>query len=724
MNKIMRLRVGVSLLLVILFGLMIGLGAARAWAVPPCDGDLGGRGESVEAQNENPLLQPSKLPYGVLELNVYKPEQILPALDVAIGRLHKEWADIRDSSEAPTFENTVAAIEFIGADLERVGRYVHFLAITKKDLVEEIEETFMRKASVAESGLFTDVKMFRRIEALYNQRFQLRLTIEEQRALEKLRQKFISEGVNLAPAARRQMVQISGRLSELGSIFDKNLNQKKKEFRFVLTNAADLVGVPDYIVKVARENAIQEGQTGAWIFKKTDATYSYLMLFADSSEVRKKAFFAWETNTGENDAIVLEIAKLRQQRAQIMGYPDFKSLRTSELMVETPERVQSFIDRLYTAAKPASDREFASLQAFVKQNTGSPNFERWDLAYWQNKMKTELLSFDNEATKEYFPVEKVLKGLFYHLRRTYNISFNQRTDLPTSHEDIRTYEVKDLTSGEVLAVLYLDPFLRPNKSGGAAHWMIQSPYVRNGRRQVAQNIIFLNADPATGERPALMSIRDVSTLFHEMGHFLDGIFAKTSYPSIGRLVWDAIEIPSQANEDFLYVPEVLAQISGHYATGSPIPSEVIEAMKREKTFLAGWSLMNEIGVISLDLAWHSAEAAKATSLDEVEQKARGPYLMMPMAPGVLLSPSLSHIFSLNYASAFHTYAWSNFYAVNVHRRLIANGIYTPAYRRTARQYRERVLALQSTRPARESLLDFLGQEPSMETFLDAILGAP
>ena len=508
-------------------------------------------------------------------------------------------------------------------------------------------------------------------------------------------------------------------LSKLSLQFGENVLAETNNFQLHVTDEKDLSGLPEGALEAAREMAMTLEKEG-WVFTLDYPSYLPFMTYADNRELRKKMAIAFgakgfQENEFNNEENVLKIVKLRHERANLLSYKSHADFVLEERMAESPAKVKTFLNDLLIKAKPAAEKEFAELTAFAKELDGPDHLEKWDGAYYSEKLKQKLFNLDDEKLKPYFKLENVLNGVFTIAGKLYGIHFTQVNDIDKYHKDVVTYEVKD-DGNNLVAVFYADFFPRKGKRNGAWMTSFKSQYVKDGVNERPHVSIVCNFTKPTETKPSLLTFNEVTTLFHEFGHALHGMLANTVYPSLSgtSVYWDFVELPSQIMENWCYEPEALALFAHHYQTGDMIPMEYIEKIKESASFQEGMATVRQLSFGLLDMGWHSQDPGSITDLKAFETEQFSTTQLYPDVKENAMSTAFSHIFQGGYSSGYYSYKWAEVLDADAFEYFLKNGIFD---KETANKFKDNVLSKGGTEHPMILYKRFRGQEPKPDALL-------
>jgi len=668
----------------------------------------------------NLLTQKFTTKYGTAPFNSIKTEDFLPALKEGIEIARKEIDAIVNNPEEPTFENTIEAMTFSGDILERASSiFFNLHSAETNDEIQKIAVEVSPLLSEFGNDIRLNAKLFERVKAVYDNKANLNLTPEQTTLLDKKYKSFSRNGANLHEDKKTRLREIDKEMSKLSLEFGENVLAETNAYQLHITDGKDLSGLPEGTIEAARELAKDAGKEG-WIFTLDHPSYIPFVTYADNRELRKEIAIAFgarafKGNEFDNREIVLQIVKLRYERANILGYASHADFVLEERMAENPVKVKTFLNDLLVKAKPAAEREFAELAAFAKELDGIEQLEKWDGAYYSEKLKQKLFNLDDEKLKPYFKLENVLNGAFVIAGKLYGLTFKEVQDIDTYHKDVTTYEVND-ESGNLVTIFYADFFPRKGKRNGAWMTSYKSQYVKDGVNERPHVSIVCNFTKPTGTKPSLLTFNEVTTLFHEFGHALHGMLADTIYPSLSgtSVYWDFVELPSQVMENWCYEPEALALFAHHYQTGEVIPIEYINKIKESASFQEGIATMRQLSFGLLDMGWHSEDPSGITDLKAFETAQFAATQLYPDVAANAMSTAFSHIFQGGYASGYYSYKWAEVLDADAFEYFQEKGIFD---RETATKFKENVLSKGGTEHPMLLYKRFRGQEPKPEALL-------
>ena len=666
------------------------------------------------------LLHKFETSHDTAPFSEIKNEDFLPAFKEGIAMARKEIDEIINNPEEPTFENTIEAMAFSGATLDRISNiFFNLHSAETNDELQKIAQEVSPLLSEFGNDIRLNAKLFQRVKSVYDNKSNLDLNPEQTTLLDKNYKSFSRNGANLSQEKKNQLREIDKELSKLSLEFGENVLAETHAFQLHLTDKKDLAGLPEGTIEAAREMAQSQEKEG-WIFTLDYPSYVPFMTYAENRELRKKMAVAFgakgfQQNEFNNEEIVLKIAQLRYERAQILGYESHAHFVLEERMAERPEKVIAFLNNLLEKAKPAALKEFEQLSAFAKNLDGLETLEKWDGAYYSEKLKQQLFNLDDEKLKPYFKLENVLEGAFTVSKKLFGLNFMEVNNIEKYHPDVKTYEVID-GSGNLVSIFYADFFPRKGKRNGAWMTSFKSQFVLNGTNERPHVSIVCNFTKPTETKPSLLTFNEVTTLFHEFGHALHGMLANTVYPNLSgtSVFWDFVELPSQIFENWCYEPEALALFAHHYETGAVIPTEYIRKIKESASFQEGLATMRQLSFGLLDMGWHGGNPNAIKSLKEFENQQFASTKLYPDVAENAISTSFSHIFQGGYSSGYYSYKWAEVLDADAFEYFKEKGIFD---KEVATKFKEHILSKGGTEHPMTLYKRFRGSEPKPDALL-------
>lgn len=669
---------------------------------------------------QNPFFTSFDTEHGTAPFSKINDEHWTPAIDRGIELARGEVAAIVNSPEEPTFENTIVALERVGEDLNRVlNVFYPLLSANSTDKMMEVALDASAKLSDYSTSLILDEGLWKRVQAVYDKRNTLGLNAENSMLLQKTYDMFALSGAKLQGDDREKYRALSAELSALTTAFGQNVLKEMNTYEIYLT-ADDLAGLPESSTVPAAEAAAAKGRAGEYLFTLDQPVYSAFMKYSSRRDLRERMYrlYSGRNTSGEfsNMENIKRIAEIRREIASLLGSPTYAAHSLQRTMAANPEAVYDLLNRLRDAYRPALDAEMKELTDFATETEGYPvEIMPWDYAYYSNKLKASKYSFDEEALRPYFELDKVIDGVFGLATKLYGITFKANPAVEVYHPDVKAFDVLD-TDGSYLGVLYTDFFPRASKRPGAWMTNFKEQYVdEKGTDSRPHVSIVMNFTKPTADKPSLLTPYEVETFLHEFGHAIHGLLASSSYASLsGTAVYrDFVELPSQFNENYLTEKEFLDGFARHYQTGEAIPAELVERLVASSQYGAAYSCMRQLGFGYLDMAWHTTTAPVDDAV-AFERNAVESVRIFPDVDGALTSPQFSHIFSGGYAAGYYSYKWAEVLDADAFAFFKQNGIFDRA---TADSFRNNVLSKGGTQNPAELYRNFRGQDPTIDALL-------
>lgn len=674
-------------------------------------------GTSITATN--PFLKESTLPYQVPDFEHIKDEDFKPAIEEGMKIQLEEISKIADNPEAPTFENTLVAMEKSGQMLSRVNQVFDLLtgANTNKDL-QKIKEELAPKQAAHKDAIYLNSKLCSRIESIYQTRAQLKLDAESSKLIEYYQQQFELAGAKLSEEAKTELKKLNEQEASLSAKFSNQLLAAGKSGALVVDKGAELAGISTAEITAAAEAAKTNKLEGKWLIPLKNTTQQPPLQALSDRNTRKKLFEASWNRAEKGDstdtrATLVQIAKIRAEKAKLMGFQSYAAWKLQDQMAKTPAAVETFFSKLVPSATARAKAEAAEIQSLIDQQKGGFKLEPYDWDYYAEQVRKAKYDLNENEIKPYFELNNVLKnGVFYAATQLYGITFKERTDLPVYHKDVKVYELYD-KDNSTIGLFYCDFYKRDNKSGGA--WMTN---VVNQSKLLGTKPVIFNvcnfAKPAGGA-PALISFDDVTTMFHEFGHALHGFFANQQYPSLSgtNVARDFVEFPSQFNEHWAVNPQVFKNYAIHYSTGQPMPQVLVDKIKKAANFNQGYALTEVLAAAALDMQWHKLSAtAPLQDADKFETSAlQKTGLGLSYVPPRYRSSYFLHIWANGYAAGYYAYLWTEMLDHDAFSWFEENGGLTRA---NGQRFRDMILSRGNTEDYGKMFRDFRGHDPNIK----------
>jgi peptidyl-dipeptidase Dcp len=670
---------------------------------------------------DNPFAAPSSLPYATPAFDQVRDAHYLPALTEGM-RLHREEVRaIATQQAAPTFENTFEALEKAGALLTRVSKvFFNLTESTTNPTIQSIQADVAPKLAAHADAIWLDAQLFARVEAVHAARDQLG-DAEQKRLVERYQTSFVRNGARLAPAAQERLRTINGQLSTLTTKFQEHLLADTKALAVVLDDEKQLAGLDASAISAAADAAKTAGKPGKFLLTLQLPTSQGVLSSLQDRATRQQVFEASNArcargNEHDTKALVLQIAALRAERAQLLGFATHADYVLADQMAGSAAAVERMLASMAKQIVAKADKEAAELQAWLDKNQPGQKLAPWDWAWVAEQVRKERYAFDEGVVKQYFELESVLQnGMFFMAKQLYGIELHERKDLPVYHPDVRVYEVFD-KDRRALGLFYTDYYARPSKRGGA--WMndFADQSRMTGQKPVVVNVMNLQK-PGAGQ-PTLLSFDEVTTLFHEFGHGVHGLFSQVQYPMLSgtSVPRDFVEFPSQFHEDFAFDPAVLARCARHWQTGEVLPKELVDKVRAARTFGQGFGSLEYVAAAILDMAWHSLPAGKV--VDDVAAFERDALqkgaVLSPLVPPRYRSTYFAHIWPGGYSAGYYAYMWSEALAADAFAAVVENG---GMNEQNGMRFRDLVLSRGMTREPMSMFTAFRGRELDTKALL-------
>lgn len=665
------------------------------------------------------LLSDSKAPLGAPEFHLYNTSDYLDAFKYAIEEKRNDIKAIIANADAPTYANTIDALELSGKALEKVsGIFFNLNESNNSPEMTEVEMAIIPLLTDLDAYIFMNDSLFARIRSLYDAKEQLNLDEEQSIVLDNYYQRFVRGGALLNEEQKASLLEINTQLSLLQIEFNNNLLADSKEFKLVLTDEKELSGLPEGVVDAAKEAAEANGCEG-WLFTLDKPSCIPFLQYADNRELRKKVYNAYY-NRGNNDNkynnkdIIRKMLTLRQEQARLLGFESYAHFMLDEKMAKVPEAADNLLMSIWEPAMKRAKEERAALQAIIDADGCNFKLQGWDWFYYTEKLRKEKYALNDDLIKPYFKLENVLEGAFDCASRLYNISFVERNDIPLYHEEVKTYDVLD-AEGNHLSLFYTDFFPRASKRSGA--WMTNFINQCNiGGENVRPAIVNVcNFTAPTGNTPALLNIDETRTLFHEFGHALHGMLTQTHYPSVSgtSVKHDFVELFSQINEKWAIAPEVMRCYAKHYQTGEIIPDSLIEKMQRSAHFNSGFDTGELVAAALLDLRMHMIEDYSNFDCEAFENETREALGFIPEIEYRYRSTNFAHVFGGGYAVGYYAYLWAEVLDCDAFELFEERGLFDKS---TAESFKKLIEMGGSKDPMRE-YRRFRGADPNPAALL-------
>ncbi|MBR4997492.1 MAG: M3 family metallopeptidase [Bacteroidaceae bacterium] len=675
---------------------------------------------ACNAKHDNPVLQDSSLPFGAPEFAKYESTHYEPAFMEGFAEQRAEIDAIVANPEAPTFDNTIAALERSGKKLAKAtGVFFNLNETDADDVMREAEKRLSPLFTEHSAYMTMNEALFARIKALYDDKANLGLTREQEMVLNKYYRMFVKGGALLDADKKAQLMEIEKQLSLASIQFGENALAETNAFVLVITDEKDLAGLPQSSINAAREAAQAAGKEG-WLFTLQKPSWIPFLQYADNRELRKQMYLAYinrgdNNNENDNKEVIARILKLRQQKAQLFGYNTFAEFQLEDKMAQTPEAAYNLLMTIWNAALPKAQAEAAELQKMMDAEGKGEKLEAWDWWYYTEKLREAKYALSESELRPYFSLDNVRKGAFMVSEKLFGMKFQPVEGLDVYHPEVETFEVLD-GDGSHMALFYTDYFPRATKRAGA--WMNNIVDASNidGENQRPMIVNVGNFTAPTADTPSLLTIDETRTLFHELGHALHGFLTQTKYPSVSgtSVARDFVELPSQIMEHWAIEPEVLKQYALHYETGEPITDELIAKMQAASSFNSGFETVELVGAALLDMEFHMLNDYTGFEANAFEKAVADKIGLIPQIAFRYRGPYFNHVFSGGYAVGYYSYLWAEVLDADGFEAFRENGIFDEA---TGRSFRKNILEMGGSEEPMTLYKRFRGAEPNPEALL-------
>ena len=677
--------------------------------------------QSVVSTTGNPFFAEYNTPFDVPPFEKIMEEHYMPAFLKGMEEQRKEIETVVNNNEPPTFENTIEAMENSGSLLTKVGNvFYNLTSANTNDELQAISKEVAPLLAKHNDDILLNADLFKRVKAVYEQKDKLSLTTEQNKLLEETYKEFVRGGANLNAEKQKKLREINEELSVLSVKFGENILKEDNAFKLIIDNKVDLAGLPESVIAGAAEAAEELGEDGKWVFTLHKPSLIPFIQYSEKRELREKLFKAYinrgdNNNELDNKTIVSSIAALRVEKAQLLGYNNHAEFVLEENMAKTPDKVYDLLNQLWKPALAMAKKEAKELQEMIYKEGGNFKLKAWDWWYYAEKLRKEKYDLDEEALRPYFELENVREGAFAVAKKLYGITFEELTDLPKYHEEVKTFEVKE-ADGSHIGIFYVDYFPRSSKQGGA--WMNSyRKQSRKGGEDVHPVIVNVgNFSKPTGDRPALLSFEEVNTLFHEFGHALHGLLSKCTYNSLSgtSVPRDFVELPSQIMENWAAESEVLKTFAKHYETGEVIPQSLIDKIEKSSKFNQGFATVEYLAASFLDMDWHTLTDAVEREVIQFETSSLSKIGLIPEIVVRYRSPYFQHIFSGGYSSGYYSYIWAQVLDADAFEAFKEKSLFDPE---TALSFRKNILEKGGTEDPMMLYKRFRGAEPKIDALM-------
>jgi peptidyl-dipeptidase Dcp len=665
--------------------------------------------------SNNPLLHSPKLPYDAPPLDSIKTEHFMPALEEGIKQAKADIEAIKKNSEAPTFENTIEAMEFSGRTLGNVmGIFSNLTSADSNDDLRAIEKDMKLAAVKHGNDVMLDGDLFARVKAVYDNRASLNLSGEKAMLLEETYKGFVRSGANLSEADKTTLRALKEKMTDLSTTYKNNVVKSTAAFEKVIDDENDLKGVPDRAKKQWKAAAEEAGKPGKFLIKLSPPPLD-IAYYCENRKLREE-FAKAQGNVGykgefDNSKIAVEMVKTRHAVAKLMGFDSHAAFVLDDRMAKDPKTVMDFLRKNEAVYRPAAEAYLQKVKDYAKKTDGITDFQPWDVAYYGRRLKEETYSLSMEELRPYFDLEKVLDGMRKHAENLFNISLNEtKRKYPVYHEDVKVYEVQDRKTGDIIGLFYADYYARPGaKNGGAWMSTFRNRGLEEGENKFSIVTNVCNFAKPTKDQPTFLSLDEVRTVFHEFGHGLHALLAKGDYSSLTgtNVKWDFVELPSQLQENWVKKKEVLDTFARHAKTGELLPADLIQKINDMDNFDAGYMGLRQTYLGLLDMKWHANDPATIKDMESLEDELIAESWLFPRAAGPM-SANFGHIFPGGYSSGYYSYKWAEVLDADIFEDFETKGLY---HRETADRVASTIYSQGGTRHPMEIYKEAKGRMP-------------
>ena len=676
-------------------------------------------------QNSNPFLDANNnktwgtfdecIPFDKIQL-----QDFLPALEDGITLARENIRRIKENSAPPSFENTILALES-ASELQEVVSNVYFNLFSAEASTElqALAKDIAPKNAAFRSEVSLDADLFVRIKAVYDSMKQSTLNDEQKMLVDKTYKSFVRNGALLNPEQKAKITKIDQELSVLSPQFSENVLKATNSFELWISDRQQLAGLPESALEASAQEATKKGKPGQWLFTLQAPSFLPFMQYSKNRELREKLWRAYGSRAyqGEvnNQKVILDMVRLRDERAKIMGYKNHAAITLTERMAETPEKVIAFLEQLLSPSKKAAEKDLQELRQFAEKTDGIKELMPWDFSYYSEKLKEEKFKFSDEELRPFFKLENVVQGVFEHAKRLYQLNFEKVTNVPKYHPEVETYRVTD-AKNQYVGLFYTDFFPRETKRDGAWMTSYRDQGIFMGQLRRPHISIVCNFTKPTASKPSLLTYDEVTTLFHEFGHALHGLLSQCHYRSLAgtSVYWDFVELPSQIMENWVKEKEGLDIFAHHYESGTAIPAELVTKIKKSNQFQAGYYSLRQLNFALLDMAWYTTAPQDIKDVSSFEIKMTERTRLFPVIDGVNNSCSFSHIFAGGYSAGYYSYKWAEVLDADAFEYFKENGIFSAE---VATKFRDNILSRGGTEHPMTLYKKFRGREPDPKALL-------
>ncbi len=669
----------------------------------------------------NPLVNITATPFSTPPFSDIKNEYFKPAIEHHIQSAKAEINEIVERKDLPNFKNTIEALEKAGKPLDRTSSiFFNLNSAETNDEIQQIAKEISPLLTEFSNDILLNEALFVKVKNVFDSVDRSALSSEQKTLLDKTYKGFVRNGALLNNDQKDKLRKIDVELAQLSLTFGEHVLAETNKYEMVIENEKDLAGLPQFVIDQAAETAKEKGHENKWVFTLDYPSYVPFVTYSANRALRKELSIAagskaFKGDENDNQGIVKQIVTLRHQRAKLLGYDTHAHFVLEERMAESPEKVMSFLSEIGNYGKGGAERDVKEVADYAKRLDGIEALQRWDFAYYSEKLKKEKYTIDDEILKPYFKLENVIDGVFETARRLFGLHFVVNDKIDKYHEDVMTYEVKD-ASGKHVSVFYADFFPRAGKRAGAWMTSYAGQYREEGTDHRPLVSIVCNFTKPTGSTPSLLTFNEVTTLFHEFGHALHGMLADGQYESLSgtSVFWDFVELPSQILENWCFEKECLHMFAKHYETSEAIPEKLIQKIKDSANFMEGYQTMRQLSFGMLDMAWHGKGNSGIESVADFERSIMEETDVLPPIPNTNMSCAFSHIFQGGYSAGYYSYKWAEVLDADAFEFFKEKGIFN---KEVATLFKDNVLSKGGAEHPMILYKKFRGQEPDVKALL-------
>lgn len=672
-------------------------------------------------QNMNPFFQPYSTPYEVPPFDKIKNEHFKPAILEGIKRHEAEINAIANNTAAPTFENTILAMENAGELLANVNIvFSNLNGANTNEEMQKIAKEVSPNLAAHNDNIYLNEKLFARVKAIWDKKESLGLNQEQAKILENLHKAFVRSGANLATADKEKLRKINAELSMTSLKYGQNILAETNKYELVITDKKDLAGLPQELINTAADDAKAKGKEGKWVFTLSNSSVMPFLQYSSNRKLREEIWNAYQTRGNHDDALdnkenAVKLANLRGEKARLLGYKSHAAYVLEESMAKNPENVAKLLNDLWKPALAIAKTEASDIQKMMDKDGVKDKVKPYDWRYYTEKIRKQRFDLDEQELKPYFSLDNTRNGIFQVTEKLYGLKFKQLNDVPKYHDEVTVWEVTE-ADGTHVGILYMDFFPRASKRGGAWMTSYRSQKTVDGQRKAPVISIVCNFTKPTGDTPALLTFDEVTTFFHEFGHALHGLLSNVTYKSLAgtSVPRDFVELPSQIMENWAAEPEVLKMYAKHYKTGEVIPDALIQKLQKSGTFDQGFATVEYLAASFLDMDYHTQTAAIQLDANSFEKNSMKKIGLIDAIIPRYRSTYFSHIFSGGYSSGYYSYIWSGVLDTDAFEAFKTTNLFNPE---KAKLFRKNVLEKGGTEDPMVLYKRFRGAEPSVEPLL-------